>query len=169
MSDAKKAKVSHSSEDEGEDEGCKFFIGDLPSELFSKIVRMYVRGIEDRDERIKAVATLRLVCKGFSEGLLKPLCHDAVRMSDQVSGEMVSLPHTEFVMSWIASAVGMALYRKVISKGSAEMCLDAIKLMKPIHSAKNHRERIVALADALSIDPEGKDTLVQTLVSLNAA
>jgi hypothetical protein len=168
MSDAKKAKVSPPSEDEDEDEDedeeCKFFIGDLPSELFSKIVKMYMDGAEKREERINRIATLRLVSRGSAQPLLKAMCNEAVKMSDEMTEKMVDLPHTEFVMSWMVGAVGMSLYNKIMDNGSPQMCLDAVKLMKPIHRAKNHKERLLALADALDIsDAQERDVLVETM------
>lgn len=165
MSEAKKAKVQAPSDDaDEEDNDDALFIGDLPPELFSKIVKMYMHGVEKREERINRIATLRLVTKGFAQHLLKAMCNEAVKMSDEITEKMVDLPHTEFVMSWMVNAVGMSLYNKIMDNGSPQMCLHAVKLMKPIHRAKNHKERLLALADALDIDDaQERDVLVETM------
>ena len=130
-------------------EGPAYHISHLDPDTLSKIMWRVVFSFDDEQAQINNCATLRLVQKGMARFFQVPMYHmtfyTQLKPRDEEGGCVV-----ETACASMADGMGMAMFR-IIRRGTPDMVLDAVKLMKQVSGAKTHEERLLSVSVAAGV------------------
>ena len=132
--------------------GPAFHISHLDPDTLSKIMWRVVFSSDEVQGRINNCATLRLVQKGMTAFFQLPMYnmtfYKQLKPREDEGGCVVAM-----ACASVADGMGMAMFR-IIQRGTPDMVLDAVKVMKQVSGAKTHEERLLGLSRAAGVPEE---------------
>ena len=147
-------------------EGPAFHISHLDPDTLSKIMWRVVFSADSAQGRINNCATLRLVQKGMATFFQLPMYHQTFYNQLKPRDEEGSCV-VEMACASMADGMGVAMFR-IIQRGTPDMVLDAVKVMKRVSGAKTHEERLLGVGVAAGIPEEDAEKKLQEFAAARA-